>query len=356
MKILDLNEQNTLKNCVIENIARDDGCMMNNHNICFKIGLLLLFCNIALVNALLNNLGLAQYWYRSRHRLQQTTSTDERDQALKRLATKNQRGISKPYSQKWYRDKQQFISKKQKELLRQNWPYLGIHLTYNTTVNFTQHFNRSYDNITLDIGFGTGESIVFNAQNNKHNAIVGCELHRASIAATIEKVTEQQLDNVRLIRADATLLLENHLDSDSLNIIQVFFPDPWPNTERDGERRVIRLNMLKLFLNRLRSHGTLRVATDVPDYYQHVQQTIIQCNTEQEEQMSDDSKMRIWQCVFQSTHIASDVHTVDSTSANSISSGRPSWLPATKYERKAATDSGGTAAVYCAEYCVVYAK
>ena len=94
------------------------------------------------------------------------------------------------------------------------------------------------------------------------------------------KGQEQGLQNVRLIRADATMLFEGHVSAASLSEICIFFPDPWPNIPRDLQRRVVRLHMLDLFATCLRPHGLLRVATDVQEYADHVRTTVQQWNQE----------------------------------------------------------------------------
>lgn len=90
----------------------------------------------------------------------------------------------------------------------------------------------------------------------------------------------QGLQNVRVIRADATMLFEGHVSAASLSEICIFFPDPWPNIPRDLQRRVVRLHMLDLFATCLRPHGLLRVATDVQEYADHVRTTVQQWNQE----------------------------------------------------------------------------
>ena len=90
----------------------------------------------------------------------------------------------------------------------------------------------------------------------------------------------QGLQNVRLIRADATMLFEGHVSAASLSEICIFFPDPWPNIPRDLQRRVVRLHMLDLFATCLRPHGLLRVATDVQEYADHVRTTVQRWNPE----------------------------------------------------------------------------
>ena len=55
----------------------------------------------------------------------------------------------------------------------------------------------------------------------------------------------------------------------SLDGIHVFFPDPWPK-KRHHKRRLIQPEMARLLATRLVHGGTLHVATDWPEYADHV--------------------------------------------------------------------------------------
>jgi tRNA (guanine-N7-)-methyltransferase len=198
-----------------------------------------------------------------------------------------------PLSQKWYKAKQAHVTKHQKEILRDHWDTYGIVLKWNQTIDLpdlssTRRVEGAVGlaptnssrarTVLLDIGFGTGDSIIHAACNNPDNdnqsmLVIGCELTRSGISQTIEKALACNVtsDKLRIIRADVTQLIRNHIQNSSLDIIQVFFPDPWPHEFRDGSRRVIRNEMVQLFYHKLRPGGVVRVATDVSDYAAHCQ-------------------------------------------------------------------------------------
>lgn len=232
-----------------------------------------------------------------------------------------------PLSQRWYKAQQQHVSKAQKKVLRELWPIFGIDLVFNETIDgsFKSFYGEIYikpveicilpvpsqfytagsdSYIVLDIGFGTGESIcqMANRVENSKKLFIGCEIYRAGLASALA-LTRQKIDsqfatqiefplssaikrclqestNIRLIRADATLLFERHLSPSCLNEICVFFPDPWPNIPRDLQRRVVRLHMLDLFARALRPGGLLRIATDVEEYATYVRRVVHHWNSE----------------------------------------------------------------------------
>ena len=183
---------------------------------------------------------------------------------------------STPLSQRWYRNKQQHVTKAQKKAIRDHWPTLGIELKYGELLDPVEVFKSNGMEeregelyCVLDIGFGTGESIVQNALQHPSNMYLGCEIHRSGIGTTIQKIVAQknhEIDNVRLIKADVHMLLAKHLLDNSLNEVCIYFPDPWPNRRRDGKRRVVRGEILDLLTRTMKDKGTLKIVTDVRDY------------------------------------------------------------------------------------------
>eukprot|EP00798_Chlamydomonas_sp_ICE-L_P005740 gene5740-6032_t len=112
------------------------------------------------------------------------------------------------------------------------------------------------------------------ASSSREDNFLGVEIHRAGLATCISRAAELGLDNVKLIRTDVTTLLENHLYESSLDEVHIYFPDPWPNETRDGQRRVVRAKTVALFEKLIRPGGLLRIATDVGFYAQHVEATM----------------------------------------------------------------------------------
>ena len=151
---------------------------------------------------------------------------------------------SMPRSQKWFKAKQQHVSPNQKRMYNDFWPVYGINLKYGSTVIphelFPKFSSAAATPVVLDIGFGTGDSIVGMSQQNTDKIYLGCEIHRAGISIVLGNLSSLAIENVKIIRADVTMLLESYLKTRCLDEVCIFFPDPWPNTERDGERRVVR--------------------------------------------------------------------------------------------------------------------
>ena len=169
-----------------------------------------------------------------------------RNNELQKYLKRNKRRNEMPLSQKWYKNKQQHLSKNQKRALNTLWQIYGIHLNYKSFIHEKINNNNNYP-IILDIGFGSGNSTYNMAKNpiNKEKIIIGCEIHKAGIANLLLTINNtfieenNKINNIRIIRCDVTLLFENYIIDDYINEICVYFPDPWPNYERDGVLKLI---------------------------------------------------------------------------------------------------------------------
>ncbi|KAJ1430934.1 putative methyltransferase-domain-containing protein [Ochromonadaceae sp. CCMP2298] len=265
-------------------------------------------------------------------------ATDARAQELQKRLNRKKRRNEMPLSQSWYKARQAHISKNQKRALFSLWPQYGVDLKFNVSLDLPSLFPLAEPFTVLDIGFGAGESVHGLAKLFPDRQFIGCEIHRAGIASALLRVNDSSLSNVKLIRSDATVLLESHIGTSSLDEICVFFPDPWPNSDRDAERRIIRPHMLRQFERVLKPAGSVFIATDVEDYAAHVERTFAY------------SESYRWELVGSLQHAAGvrgngDVDGAICVEAESGSvqpiEDRFSRRPVTKYERKAGEEGRG---------------
>lgn len=91
---------------------------------------------------------------------------------------------------------------------------------------FADSPNGSDAPLTLEIGFGLGDSFIEMAAAEPTRNFVGVEVHEPGIGKCAYMAGTQGLTNVKIINGDAIQLLkqlpENHIDR-----IQLYFPDPW---------------------------------------------------------------------------------------------------------------------------------
>ncbi len=135
-------------------------------------------------------------------------------------------------------------------------------------LDFKKLFQREATTI-LEIGFGMGDSLQQQASQNPNNNYLGIEVHRPGIAMLLTQIEKLKLNNIKIIYADAAEILAQSIPKHSLDLVQIFFPDPWPKT-RHHKRRLIQAKFINLLHEKLKTNGKLHLATDWQDYAQHM--------------------------------------------------------------------------------------
>ena len=214
----------------------------------------------------------------------------------------------------------------------------------------------------LDIGFGTGESLLEMARSAPRKAFLGVEHMKTGVAEALKRLngafvvggqrrdaegTRDFVGNARVFGGDAVKLLAEHVAGGSLAEVTCFFPDPWAH-ERDADkkyaRRLLRPAVVQLIERCLRPHGVLHLATDVPEYAQDVcvllasrgwlHAPAANCGTELELNAHVDLEAAV-----RSGHIdacAGPGVFKDFVAAHL--NQRPSWRPQTLYEKRACAE------------------
>jgi tRNA (guanine-N7-)-methyltransferase len=125
-------------------------------------------------------------------------------------------------------------------------------------------FPRPMREIWLEIGFGGGEHLVWQAQHNSDVGHIGCEPFRDGVVKVLSSIDEHRLDNIRLHADDARDVLR-WLPAASISRAFVLFPDPWPKTKHQ-KRRLVNGSLLAALARVLIPGGQLRLGTDIADY------------------------------------------------------------------------------------------
>ncbi|MEM9280865.1 MAG: tRNA (guanosine(46)-N7)-methyltransferase TrmB [Verrucomicrobiota bacterium] len=159
------------------------------------------------------------------------------------------------------------LTRAQKRALRESWAEYGITLQHDETLDLDTYFTQRGP-LIIEIGFGRGDHLVQWAKARPDDRILGIEVHRPGLAAAILKLREEELDNVRLIRGDARLVLTDHLVGEIADAMIVQFPDPWPKLG-DEHRRLIQPGMAKTMSGRLKVGGYVQLITDITTYADH---------------------------------------------------------------------------------------
>ncbi len=116
----------------------------------------------------------------------------------------------------------------------------------------------------LEIGFGGGEHLAYQAANNPHVTMLGCEPFVNGVAKLLSIIDQQNLENIVVFDDDARYLLPEIPDS-SISRAFILYPDPWPK-KRHKRRRFINQDNLNQLHRILKPNSRLRIASDIDDY------------------------------------------------------------------------------------------
>jgi tRNA (guanine-N7-)-methyltransferase len=125
-------------------------------------------------------------------------------------------------------------------------------------------FPNSVREVWLEVGFGAGEHLVWQAQQHPQVGMIGAEPYEMGMAKLLTKLEESPLNTVRLYEGDGREIIEALPDA-SLGRFFLLFPDPWPKT-RHHKRRFLQMEMLDSLARVLKPGAELRFATDDKSY------------------------------------------------------------------------------------------
>lgn len=120
------------------------------------------------------------------------------------------------------------------------------------------------DGVWLEVGFGAGEHLVWQAEQHPSVGLIGCEPYVNGVAKCLAHIERTGVTNVRLFTDDARFVMQA-LPPQSLSRAFVLFPDPWPKTRHHKRRFVQRAN-LDVLARLMKPGAELRLATDDPSY------------------------------------------------------------------------------------------
>lgn len=159
------------------------------------------------------------------------------------------------------------LTKGQESAMQSLWPQFGIEAA-ETELDLPSLFGRVAP-ITLEIGFGNGESLLQMAQAAPERDFLGIEVHTPGVGHLLKLMGENGVTNIRVLNTDAVEILKQRIPVGSLNRVQLFFPDPW-HKKKHHKRRIVQTEFVDLISSRLSQAGVLHMATDWQNYAEHM--------------------------------------------------------------------------------------
>ncbi len=130
--------------------------------------------------------------------------------------------------------------------------------------------------LDLEIGCGAGYHPIQYALNHPHRNLIAIE-------KTVRKFTKflvhfrkyPRLYNLYPIHANAISWIAKHIAPEEVEHCFIFYPNPYPKT-RHHNQRWYAMPFMGFLLSRLKSHGTITLATNILDYWQEAQKYFTQ--------------------------------------------------------------------------------
>jgi tRNA (guanine-N7-)-methyltransferase len=155
------------------------------------------------------------------------------------------------------------LSARQQHLLDEVLPRVAL-AQAETAQPPAEAFSAPVSRVWLEIGFGGGEHLIWQARANPDAGLLGCEVFEDGVVKALSAIDEGGLNNVRISTDDAREVLRR-LPGACLDRVFILFPDPWPK-KRHVKRRLINLALADQLARVMRPGAELRIGTDIGDY------------------------------------------------------------------------------------------
>ena len=132
---------------------------------------------------------------------------------------------------------------------------------------------KSPQKLTVEIGFGMGDSLLEMAKRRPEQNFLGIEVHQPGVGKLLNGIAENELKNLKLICHDAREILESGLPDHCIDRLLLFFPDPW-HKKRHNKRRLVQPEFIELLLRKLNKKAELHFATDWQAYAEHMMEVL----------------------------------------------------------------------------------
>jgi tRNA (guanine-N7-)-methyltransferase len=120
--------------------------------------------------------------------------------------------------------------------------------------------------LELELGCGDGSFLVQSARLHPDRNFLGIERLLGRARKVERKAQRAGLENLRLLSIEAGYFLEFLLPPESVEVLHVYFPDPWPK-RRHWKHRLVNGRFVELVERALLPGGEIHLRTDDKSYY-----------------------------------------------------------------------------------------
>ena len=138
---------------------------------------------------------------------------------------------------------------------------------WRSPIDWDEQFGRP-SFLTVEIGFGLGETLVDNAKTYPQRNFVGIEESIEHTQKALRLIERSNLpeSNIRILKCDCRVAFERLFAENTIDQIDCLFPCPWPK-KRHNKHRLFSSDFLKLINSRLKQKAQVKIVTDYYPYF-----------------------------------------------------------------------------------------
>ncbi|MCJ9428258.1 tRNA (guanine(46)-N(7))-methyltransferase TrmB [Kordiimonas marina] len=179
--------------------------------------------------------------------------------------TEDKTGFVGPERRFFGRRKGKPLSGRKQSMMDELLPRLSVTVPEgDTMIDPAALFGAPKKELWLEIGFGKGEHLAWQAQAHPDVGLIGCEPYLNGVAGLLAHIEDNDIQNIRIYGDDARHVIWKLPDA-SVDRVFLLHPDPWPKT-RHARRRFVGRHNLDDLARIMKDGAEFRVGTDHPIY------------------------------------------------------------------------------------------
>lgn len=129
--------------------------------------------------------------------------------------------------------------------------------------------------VEIEIGTGKAGFLLRRAQAHPELNFLGIEWAGEFYRYAVDRMRRWRVPNVRLLRADASHFVRAVCPRDSIRVMHVYHPDPWPK-RRHHKRRLFQPAFVEAAAACLVAGGRIAVQTDHAEYFEIIRGLLLE--------------------------------------------------------------------------------